>query len=98
MDLSVTHIYSSTYMGIHCKLLIIVGETTQRYNKANKKTKIELSKTEKEKLCQKIPVNVCRSIDYPLANRAHCNCSKNFVLFPLLVDLGWTKNIIFFPA
>ena len=43
MDLPATYIYRSTYIDIHAKLLILVGETMEVYHKANNKEKTKLN-------------------------------------------------------
>ena len=43
MEIPATYIYRSTDMDMHSKLLILVGEATEGYNKANNKTKNELN-------------------------------------------------------
>ena len=43
MDLPATYIYRSTYIDIHAKLLLLVGETMEVYHKANNKEKTKLN-------------------------------------------------------
>ena len=50
MDLPATYICRSVYIDINAKLLILVGETIEVYNKADNKEKTKLNtKIEKQK-------------------------------------------------
>ena len=56
MDLPATYIYRSTYIDIHAKLLILVGETMEVYHKAKnkEKTKLNTKKEEQKRHFEKI--------------------------------------------